>query len=206
MSTIVVLLARLAVAAAACATVSCAMQPSTLAVRTASLGTARLGDGEHPGDRAGTGGDPRGDPRQRPMSSTVIGPENPLLAQGAEALEAGHADEGVRLTLEGLKRPSPVRELAAGHANLCAGYVLLGRYDEALAECNLSIALDATNWRAYNNRAAAFAAKGLYELAIEDVEAGLKLAPHSAVLERSLAIIHRNEQLQRRHQRFASDA
>lgn len=140
------------------------------------------------------------------MSSTVIGPENPLLTQGAQALEAGHAAEGVRLTLAGLKLPSPRHDLAAGHANLCAGYVLLGRLDDALAECNLSIAIDPTNWRAYNNRAAVFAGKGLYELAGQDIESGLKIAPDSPLLQRSLVIIHRNQQLLRQHRRFAADA
>jgi tetratricopeptide (TPR) repeat protein len=143
---------------------------------------------------------------QRPMSSTVIGSQNPMLADGARALEAGDAAEGVRLTLEGLKQPSPVLDLAAGRANLCAGYVLLQRYDEALAECNLSIALDSSNWRAYNNRAAVFAAQGLYELAAEDIETGLKIAPDSAVLLKSLAIIHRDQELLRRHPRVAHNA
>ncbi|MGH8259158.1 MAG: tetratricopeptide repeat protein, partial [Steroidobacteraceae bacterium] len=134
----------------------------------------------------------------RPMSSTVIGPLNPLLTRGAAALAAGHADEGIRLTLEGLKAPGDVHDTAAAHANLCAGYVLLRRYDDALTECNTSISLDGANWRAYNNRAAAFAAQGLYERALEDIAAGLRLAPGSPVLQRSLAIVHRNEDLVRR--------
>jgi len=143
---------------------------------------------------------------QSPMSSTVIGLVNPLLAEGAQALEGGDAAEGVRLTLEGLKHPSPVHDLAAGHSNLCAGYVLLQRYDDALAECDLSLSLDQNNWRAYNNRAAVFAAQGLYELAVRDIESGLKIAPDSAVLLKSLAIVHRNQELLRHHRRVASDA
>ena len=144
--------------------------------------------------------------QRRPMSSTVIGLDNPMLAQGARALAAGDAAEGVRLTLEGLKSPNPVHDLAAGRSNLCAGYVLLHRYDEALAECNLSIALDPNNWRAYNNRGAVFAAQGLYELAAADIETGLKIAPNSAVLLKSLAIIHHDQELLRHHRRFAADA
>ena len=146
------------------------------------------------------------DSQQRAMSSTVISSENPMLAQGARALEAGDAAEGVRLTLEGLKAPSPLHDLAAGRANLCAGYVLLHRYDEALAACNLSIALDPGNWRAYNNRAAVFAAQGFYELAAADIQTGLKIAPNAAVLLKSLAIIHRDQELLRHHRRVASDA
>ncbi len=144
--------------------------------------------------------------QRRPMSSTVIGPDNPMLADGARALEAGDAVEGVRLTLEGLKQPSPVHDLAAGRANLCAGYVLLQRYTEALAACNLSIALDPSNWRAYNNRAAVFAAEGLYELAAQDIQTGLKIAPDSAILLRSLAIIHHDQEWLRHHRRYAPDA
>ena len=179
--------------ALAAAVASCATQPAADSKgggRSESRVYARAGM------RAGGG----------PTSSTVIGPENPLLAQGAQALEAGHAAEGVRLTLEGLKLPTPRHDLAAGHANLCAGYVLLGRLDEALAECTLSINIDPTNWRAYNNRAAVFAGKGLFELAGQDIETALKIAPDSPLLQRSLAIIHRNQQLLRHQRRFAADA
>ena len=144
---------------------------------------------------------------EKPMSSTEIGLESPLLALGARELEAGRVADGMRLTFEGLKRPSPARDVAAGHANLCAGYILLGRYDDALPQCDLSIRLDPNNWRAYNNRAAVFSARGLYELAAQDIETGLKIAPNSPILLRSLAIIHRDEQLLREHERrFATDA
>jgi tetratricopeptide (TPR) repeat protein len=143
---------------------------------------------------------------EKPMSATIIGPSNPLLADGATALEQGHADEGVRLTLEGLKIPSPVRDMAAAHANLCAGYVLLHRLDEALIHCNTAIELDERNWRAYNNRAAVFDARGLYEQAIADVEKGLKISPDSPILRKSLKIIYSNKHAVRTHSKRASDA
>lgn len=186
-----------------------------IAVLLALLATALTSCAVEPGTHSGWGDrtEPRSNARvvvhsdDDPMSSTEIGPENPLLARGAQAFEAGHVADGMRLTLEGLKHPSPPHDLAAGHANLCAGYVLLGRYDDALPECSLSLQLDPNNWRAYNNRAAAFSAKGLYELAAQDVEAGLKIAPNSAILLKSLAIIHRDQQLQREQQRrFSADA
>ncbi len=142
----------------------------------------------------------------RAMSATVIGPENPLLRDGAAALEAGRAADGVRLTLEGLKIPSPARLAAAGHANLCAGYVLLHQYDEALVHCNTSITLDPSNWRAYNNRAAVFSARSLYDQAIEDIRSAMKLAPNAEVLQRSLRIIHQNQKLQRGRSRSGSNA
>ncbi|HUN25026.1 MAG TPA: tetratricopeptide repeat protein [Steroidobacteraceae bacterium] len=122
-------------------------------------------------------------------SETVIGARNSLLADGATALRAGRASDGVRLTLEGLKLPASVGDTAAAHSNLCAGYVLLHQYDQALVQCNIAIALDRSNWRPYNNRAAAYAACGRYDEALADVMAGLKIAPGSAVLLLSLKII-----------------
>ena len=146
------------------------------------------------------------EPPANPSSSTVIGLENPLLTRGAEALSAGQAAEGVRLTLEGLKFPAPPRDVAAAHANLCAGYALLHHYDEALTECNSAITLDATNWRAFNNRAAVFSAEGMYDRAIQDVLVGLKLAPGAAILHRSLSIIYQNRKLHPSHGRSGTTA
>jgi tetratricopeptide (TPR) repeat protein len=140
------------------------------------------------------------------MSSTTLGMENPQLADGANALLAGRAEDGVRLTLEGLKQPTPANLVAAAHANLCAGYVLLQRFEEALAHCNTSIAMDPNNWHAYCNRAAVFAARSLYEEAIADVRTGLKLAPNSSKLHDSLEILLQNQKLQRSRSRRDSHA
>lgn len=134
---------------------------------------------------------------ESPTSNTVIGLQSSLLAAGATALAEGRAEDGVRLTLAGLKYPSPVQDQAAAHANLCAGYVLLHRLEEALAECDTSIALDGNNWRAYNNRAAVFTAQERYDAAVADILVGLKLAPQSAVLRKSLEIIYRDEKIHR---------
>lgn len=128
-------------------------------------------------------------------SKTVIGPDNALLAQGAAALEAGRIEEGIKLTLEGLKVAVGTQENAAGHSNACAGYVLLKQWAEALAQCNAALALDTSNWRTYNNRAAIYIEKGLYDLGMRDLEAGLALAPGAPTLHESLRILQRNKRL-----------
>ncbi len=128
-------------------------------------------------------------------SKTIVGNTNPLLADGAAALEAGHIEEGVRLTLEGLKVAVTVQENAAGHSNACAGYVLLKQWAEALAQCNAALGLDKSNWRIYNNRAAIYVEKGLYDLAMHDLEAGLALAPGAPTLKESVRILQRNKRL-----------
>jgi tetratricopeptide (TPR) repeat protein len=132
---------------------------------------------------------------ERAGSKTVIGRGNSLLADGAAALEAGRVEEGVRLTLEGLKVATTVQENAAGHSNACAGYVLLKQWTEALAQCNAALELDKSNWRTYNNRAAIYVEKGLYDLAMRDLEAGLALAPGAPTLCESLRILQRNQRL-----------
>ncbi len=131
-------------------------------------------------------------PAQNATSATVIG-ANALLSDGASALEAGRAEEGLRLTLAGLNEPGLPRDLAAGHANACAGFLMLKQWDDALAHCNQSIQMDPTNWRAFNNRAALYCAKGLYDLAVHDIESGLELAPRSRTLLESMRVVKRNK-------------
>jgi len=133
-------------------------------------------------------------PRENGSSTTIIG-ANPLLSDGASALEAGKAEEGLRLTLAGLDAPGSLHDLAAGHANACAAFVMLKQWSEALEQCNQSIEMDHSNWRAYNNRAAVYVAKGLYDLAIHDIESGLALAPNSRILRESMRVAKRNKRI-----------
>lgn len=140
---------------------------------------------------AGASADESLDPAQ---SATVIGPANPLLTAGTNALEMRRYEEGVRLTLAGLEQPASTRDLAAGHSNVCAGLVALKRFEEALEHCNKALELDRTNWRTYNNRAAVFVGLEQYELAMTDVNAGLEIAPQSGTLQKSREVVleHRN--------------
>jgi hypothetical protein len=61
--------------------------------------------------------------------------------------------------------------------------------------------LDKSNWRTYNNRAATYVEKGLYDLAMHDLEAGLVLAPGAATLQESVRILQRNRRLPGRQAR-----
>jgi len=135
------------------------------------------------------------EPPQPNQSSTIMGPSNPQLADGATALDAGRVEEGIRLTIEGLKSPSDARDKAAGYSNLCAGYAMLKHWDEALPHCNTALSIDQNNWRAFNNRAAIYVAKGNYEHAMADLRAGLEIAPNSRTLLESLRIVQQNKRL-----------
>ena len=70
------------------------------------------------------------------QSKTVIGPSNIYLYDGANALLAKNAAEGVPLTLKGLELAKGLREEKVGHSNLCAGFMMLEQPESALAHCN----------------------------------------------------------------------
>jgi len=129
------------------------------------------------------------------QSATVMGPTNAQLAEGAAALEAGRIEEGIRLTLEGLRQPTGAQDKAAGYSNLCGGYAIVKQWNEALPHCNSAVELDRNNWRAFNNRASVYAGMGRYDLAVNDIRAGLDIAPNSRTLLESLRIIEQNRRL-----------
>jgi len=113
---------------------------------------------------------------------TVIGPRNPDLQQGAEMLLAGHAKRGVELTLRGLKVAHGTREEEAALSNLCAGYVMLERFDEALKYCEMLLARNDESWRGYNNRALIYINTEQYEKAHRDLLKGEELNPGARTL------------------------
>lgn len=113
---------------------------------------------------------------------TVLGPRNPDLKQGAEELLAGRAERGVELTRRGLEVAQGKREEEAALSNLCAGYIMLENYDEALKYCNLLIARNDRNWRGYNNRAVVYINTGEYEKAHADLLKGEDINPGARTL------------------------
>jgi len=117
------------------------------------------------------------------QTKTVLGPDNIYLYEGANALIAGDGEEGVRLTLRGLETAYNFRQEKTAHANLCAGFVLLGQASAALPHCDWVIERDPDNWRSYNNRALAYLALDRYAEAEADIERGLELHPGSTKLK-----------------------
>lgn len=116
-------------------------------------------------------------------TKTVIGPRNPALQEGAQALLAGNAKVGVEKTLEGLEAAVGEREHEAALSNLCAGYILLNEYQAALGYCDLLLARNDENWRAYNNRAVIYIKVGQYAKAERDLAKGEALRPGAHTLK-----------------------
>lgn len=116
-------------------------------------------------------------------TKTVIGPRNVQLADGANALIAGDSVEGIRLTLRGLEIAQGDRELKVGHANLCAGYVLIYKPLTALQHCNWVLERDPEHWRTYNNRALAYLQLERFDESQADIARGQELRPSSTNLK-----------------------
>lgn len=117
------------------------------------------------------------------QSKTVIGPSNIDLYDGANALKAGDAKLGVPLTLQGLNVAKSQRERKIGHANLCAGYLLLDQPETALVHCNWVIDIDPGHWRTYNNRALVLLRLGRLQESEADINKGQALNPRSEKLK-----------------------
>ncbi len=122
-------------------------------------------------------------------SRTIIGPRNVPLAEGAQALNAGDAEEGVRLSLRGLAMAQGNRELKIAHSNLCAGYLMMDKLQTALEHCDEAIAIDPRFWRAYNNRALVYLQLDRFEESEADVERGQALRPSSVKLKETRGLL-----------------
>ena len=124
-----------------------------------------------------------------------------MLADGAHALLNRQWEKGIHLTLMGLNDTVSNADRAAGYANLCAGYIATKKYDKALENCDRSWAIAKTNWRAWQNRAAANLELGRIDESMRDIERGLKINPDSPELQKTLEIARWREQLQRQQLR-----
>lgn len=117
---------------------------------------------------------------QTTRSQSVFGAD-PNLSDGALALRLGDFEEGIRLTLEGLRAPAgaahSIRTRSSAHNNLCAGYVMSGKFQEALEHCNESLRLKSNNWHAYSNRAVLYTLTGSLSKAAEDIAQAKRINP-----------------------------
>lgn len=116
-------------------------------------------------------------------TKTVIGPRNVYLYDGANALLAGNPTEGVPLTLKGLEFAHGLREEKAAHANLCAGFLLLGQAETALEHCDWVLERDSSHWRTYNNRAIVYLRLERFEESEADIRRGQEINPRSEKLK-----------------------
>lgn len=120
---------------------------------------------------------------KEPSAKTVLGPRNPYLYEGSHALAARDAEEGVRLTLQGLRVASGSREEKIAHANLCAGFMMLEQAETALQHCDWVLQRYPDHWQTYNNRALVYLKLERYEESEADIRMGQSLNPRAEKLK-----------------------
>lgn len=116
-------------------------------------------------------------------SKVVIGPRNPDLAEGAQELLAGNAEDGVELTLRGLAAAQGKREKESALSNLCAGYIMIDDLESALMYCNMLLLSNDRHWRGLNNRALIYVLSGEYDKAERDLAIGEEVNPNARTLK-----------------------
>lgn len=110
----------------------------------------------------------------------AVGPtKNAKLQDGAGALSAGDAEEGIELTMAGLKEARSTLERRTALSNLCAGYLMLEQLDHALHYCNQALEINDQNWRVYNNRALIYVLQRRFDEAESDLAKCDELHPTS---------------------------
>ena len=122
------------------------------------------------------------------VPAMVIGPSNLNLHRGAQMLMQGRTEEGVELTLQGMLTAQGKREEEAAISNLCSGYTVLRRFDEALKYCEQLLERDDKAWRAYNNRALIYILTEQYEKANQDLVKAETINPGAPTLKVARAI------------------
>jgi tetratricopeptide (TPR) repeat protein len=115
---------------------------------------------------------------------TVLGPENPDLTEGASHLRLGRPETGIKLTQRGLLQATTTKQQYIAYSNLCAGYILVDDLHKAIDYCDRALLLNDRNHHALSNRALARFYLKEYELAKQDVAAGMEIAPYSRSLKR----------------------
>ena len=116
-------------------------------------------------------------------NKSVVGPSNPELTDGAQALKSGDAEEGVRKTLAGLQYATSRRDRVAALSNLCAGYMMLEEPEKGLPYCNQALELNDRDWRARSNRALAHLKLGNLEEAERDLQVAEEIAPNARTVK-----------------------
>lgn len=117
-----------------------------------------------------------------------IGYANKPLADGARALLGDRYEEGIRLTLAGLKIANNKKEEEIALSNLCAGYTNMGDYSTALKYCDMLLKRNDGLWRAHASKALIYVYTKQYQLAEESLIKGESLNPGARSLKVARAL------------------
>ena len=114
----------------------------------------------------------------------LIFDSNELLKEGKRSLRKGHLEEAAGYYEEALRRRNLSRpDMVQLRNDLCVAYMYLERFDEAIEQCELGIALMPNRWETRNNLGTVFLIQGDFENALRSYEKALRMNPKSRVLK-----------------------
>lgn len=120
-------------------------------------------------------------------SYTPKGLGHQLVGQASQALVNGDEREAMAFARQVLSYSAMQPQDVANAQNiLCIAHMRLGQLKEARRACDQAIALQADNWRFYNNRGLAHMLLGDMEAAVSDYRKALSLAPDAAQVQSNL--------------------
>lgn len=111
------------------------------------------------------------------------------VIQGATLIDQGRISEGMAILKAAMAEEDlTMRDYASALTNLCAGYLGLKLYREAVKNCDMALRIRPSLWQALNNRAAAYFGLADYGAAVKDFEAAIKLRPSMDTLRYNLSL------------------
>ena len=117
------------------------------------------------------------------------------IVEGARLIDKGDVAKGMALTRAALKQNLDLLSRATAKTNLCAGYLHLKLYRDAIKECGAVLKIRPSLWQALNNRGGANNGLGNYDAAIADYLKALKIRPRNESIHYNLHIAQNNKRL-----------
>lgn len=116
--------------------------------------------------------------------------DDQLLKSGRAALHAGNLERALFYYEKAIERKASISriEMITVYNGLCVTYMYLGRFEEALEQCQASLELQPNRWETMNNLGTVYLVMGDYSEAILTYEKALKMKSGSGILLRNMEI------------------
>ena len=122
------------------------------------------------------------------MVEIILQPSD-LIRRGNAYIEQGEIEKAKNTLSRALDSNLTSRQRANAHNSLCVVNIMEEAWNEAMHQCNAAIEMVPTNWRFYNNRGNIYLGLGQWDLARENYQRGLRIAPKSTTLATNVAIL-----------------
>lgn len=117
-----------------------------------------------------------------------------LIRRGNSYIESGEIEKAKETLSRALKSSLTQGQRANAHNSLCVANIKEEAWSQAMRQCDAAIKIVPTNWRFFNNRGNIYLGLGQLDLARENYQRGLRIAPKSRTLATNVAILEKYAQ------------